>query len=134
MDDNDLIWSNYKLHLEEDYKVKSVIFNTKYEKEDLNQLKDTYRNYDVVLVSFFSKILAWKKNIFPDKSLIKLLEEINQSKSVIYITYSNPYLIKKIKFIQDYFCTFSDLPDSQNAIIDTIFKDFNPGGVSPVKL
>jgi beta-glucosidase-like glycosyl hydrolase len=111
LDNNQETLNDYKEELLK-YNVKSYLLNE----------NENYNDYDFIIVSFFSKIMAWKKDIFPKNKTLKFLENLNNNKKVIYVSFLNPYLIKKVKNIENYFCTYSDSFYSKKAFIDYIFE------------
>lgn len=133
-DNNKDVWLNYAEKLEKDYNVKTLLINSGINTNSLKQITDQISNNDFILISFFSKIRAWKENNYPEKFVIKELEKIVKNNKNIVITFSNPYLSRKINGIKDYYCTYSDSIESQNAIVDVLFKGVNAEGISPVTI
>ncbi|GIW22186.1 MAG: hypothetical protein KatS3mg068_1193 [Candidatus Sericytochromatia bacterium] len=84
LDNNEYNWLDYKNELLK-YDIETYLL-------DIN---NNYNNYDFIIISFFSKILAWKKNIFPDNKTIKFLEELNNKKNTIYINFFKSLSYKK---------------------------------------
>lgn len=128
-------WSTLANLLETEHQVKTEVINADTTLTELENLTQALQNSELVIVSFFSQIRAWKDNMYPNKEVLAWIEKhILKEKEHIVITFSNPYLLKKLKNVSDYYCTYSDSVVSQEAVIKMLFGDLKPTGKSPVAL
>lgn len=128
-------WDTLVNLLEKNYRVKSEVINTSTTLLDLEKFTESLKDSELVIVSFFSQIRAWKGNMYPSKEILTWIEKnILKEKKHIVITFSNPYLIKKLKNISDYYCTYSDSIVSQKAVVKMLFENLKPTGESPVSI
>lgn len=134
--DNDPeVWNMYSCKLNKDFKIKTFAINTNTEEENLKELEAKLDEVDIVILSFFSKIRAWKEHIYPNKKVLTWLDkELLAKKDTVVITFSNPYLSRKLNNIKNYYCTYSDSLESQYAILDVLFKGQETKGISPVTI
>jgi beta-N-acetylhexosaminidase len=136
IDQDDLpdVWNKYSCKLSKEYGVKTIVIKSDVTSEKLEELLQGISEKDLLIISFFSKIRAWKENNYPEKFVIKELEKLISKNENIVITFSNPYLLRKIKGIKDYYCTYSDSEESQKAVLEMLFKGLKPEGISPVTI
>lgn len=134
-DDKPGIWKNYSLKLKEKYNVSTFLIGSEVSDENIENIDKNLKDDALIIISFFSQIKECKDNIYPGKNVLKWLREIiANKKDTIVITFSNPYLINKIPGIKNYYCTYSDSPESQDAVMEVIFGGMHPKGISPVTL
>ncbi len=115
--------------------IETLLINSKVTENDLKEIKNKISDKDNIILSFFSHIKAWKTNLYPEQFVIDWLEKILlKEKNTIVVAYSNPYFIKKVKGIKDYYCTYSDSTYSQESIIKVLFDNAKTTGVSPISL
>ena len=133
-DDEDNIWQTLKDGLNEK-SIETILINSKTVKDDLEGMNEKIKDKETVILSFFSHIKAWKTNLYPEKFVIEWLEtNLLKNKNTIVVAYSNPYFIKKVCGIKDYYCTFSDSTYSQEAVIKVLFENAKAKGISPISL
>lgn len=134
-DDAPYIWNMFSCKLKSNYQISTVVIDSKVTKNRLADIEEAIKDTDLIILSYFSRIKAWKGKLYPEKFVLDWLgKNIIAKKDVIVVTFSNPYLIKKLPGIKDYYCTYSDIAESQDAIIELLFKSLKPKGVSPVTL
>lgn len=132
-DNNPEIWQKYADHIKK-VGIPTVSVNDHTTLKQLPAIAKDLQQADLILLSFFSQIKAWKKHIYPRKEIFVWLEKILKNRNIVAIAFSNPYLLRKLPFLQNYFCAFSDSPESQEAVTDMLFGDFKPVGKSPVTI
>jgi beta-N-acetylhexosaminidase len=134
-DDDPNVWKILAGKLKQDYQVNTLLIDSTATNEKLGQIAEKIKDADLVILSYFSRIKAWKGRLYPEPFVLDwLAKNIIANKDVITITFSNPYLINKLPGIRDYYCTFSDVPESQQAVLELLFGSLEPKGISPVTL
>jgi beta-N-acetylhexosaminidase len=134
-DDEPFVWNTFSDKLKNLFDIDTVVIGAKVSPDRLAEIDKIIKGADLVILSYFSRIRAWKGQLYPEKFILDWLNKnIIANKDVITVTFSNPYLLNKLPGIKDYYCTYSDSHYSQDAIIEVLFKGLKPNGVSPVTL
>ncbi|MBC7475723.1 MAG: hypothetical protein H7263_15680 [Candidatus Sericytochromatia bacterium] len=134
-DDDQTRWEKYSLDLKDNYGVETFVLGSKINNQNLDDLLEKVRDKEINIISFFSQIRAWKDNMYPDKKILTWIKSnLLDKKNTVVITFSNPYLIKNLNGINDYYCTYSDSIESQQAVTQMLFNNLKPEGLSPVTL
>jgi beta-N-acetylhexosaminidase len=111
----------------------SVALTSESRNSEYRSALNTSRNCDlIILAGYFS--LRTNGNVMPDNQIefIKKILQIN--KKVIFISFENPYVLSIFPEIQNYICTYSDAPVSQQAALDLLLSSIKPSGVLPVSI
>jgi beta-glucosidase-like glycosyl hydrolase len=115
--------------------IETIVINSKVTEPELEMIENKISQKKTVILSYFSFIKAWKKHIYPENFVISWIENyLLHDKQVFLVAFSNPYLLKKVNGVKNYFCTFSDNDYSQEAIIKVFFENVDATGVSPITL
>ncbi|MFN8578102.1 MAG: glycoside hydrolase family 3 N-terminal domain-containing protein [Candidatus Sericytochromatia bacterium] len=115
--------------------IETIIINSEISEPELEIIENKINDKDNVILSYFSFLKAWKKHIYPENFVISWLESyLLNNKKVFVVAFSNPYLMKKVNGIKNYFCTFSDSEYSQEAITKVLFDNVPATGISPIDL
>ncbi|MFN8672807.1 MAG: glycoside hydrolase family 3 N-terminal domain-containing protein [Candidatus Sericytochromatia bacterium] len=134
-DDNSDVWNLLSCKLSKEYGIKTLVINTKSEKNTLLELEDKINDKDLIVISFFSQMKAWKKHMHPKKEVLTWIEKnIIKNKEHIVFAFSDPYFINKIPEVKNYYCTYSASQESQLAVIKFLFEGLEAKGISPIQV
>ncbi len=134
-DNDSSMWNMLACSLKKNFNITSVTIFSGISEEKLLFLQEKIRDKKLIIISYFSKIKSSKESLYPDKKILSWIQNnIIDKKDSILISFSSPYLIKKFKGIKDYYCTYSESSESQEAIKELLFKGLKPMGKCPIKL
>lgn len=115
--------------------IKTIVINADITEPELMQIENMINEKETVVLSYFSHIKAWKKNLYPESFVISWLENyLLKNKDTVVVAFSNPYFIKKVQGIKNYYCAFSDSIYSQEAIMKVLFENAKAKGTSPITI
>lgn len=115
--------------------IETIVIDSKITEPELELIENKINDKSTVILSYFSFIKAWKKNIYPESFVMSWLESyLLNNKKVFVVAFSNPYLINKVNGIKNYYCTFSEHEYSQEAMFKVLFENAEAKGISPISL
>jgi len=96
---------------------------------------DEASRHRIIIVGLFVKVRVNKGTVeLPEKQLNLVREIKKQGRSVIAISFGNPYLLRHIPDINAYLCAWGYLEICQRAAAQVLFGEINPQGHLPVTI
>jgi beta-N-acetylhexosaminidase len=110
------------------YDIKGEITNSQ---EILNESK----NYSKIVIPIFAKVKIKTGTVGLPTSQIDLINDlVKNGKSVIVISFGNPYLLQGFKDIDTYICAYGDCESTINATLKAMFGEIQCKGKLPISI
>lgn len=121
-------------------------------KEKFHPIKETYlspqskisdytsaineaRESDLVFIaSYYSVRTNDNGDLIPHDQLKFIKNILNLNKKIIFISFVNPYILSLFPKTENYICTYSDVPVSQQAALDLLLGSIKPQGTLPISI
>jgi beta-N-acetylhexosaminidase len=111
-----------------------TLISTSRNSEYTSTLKMAGKSDLIILASYFSLRTNGNENLMPDNQLKFIKKILGMNKKVIFICFENPYVLSLFPETENYICTYSDVPVSQQAALDLLLGLIKPNGVLPVSI
>lgn len=113
----------------------SISLTSSSKKTDFNKANSLVQKSDLIFIaSYFSLRTNGNGYVMPYSQMEFLQNLLSSNKNVIFISFENPYILTIFPDTKNYICTFSNVPDSQNAALNFLLGFSKQFGSLPVTI
>jgi len=103
--------------------------------ESVEYIVNRSADYDIILIPIYAKVKIKTGTVGIPQTQIDLINQlVSKNKTVVVISFGNPYLLKGFEGINSYICAYGDSETSVSAALKAVFGKINISGKLPVTI
>lgn len=115
--------------------VNSITLTSNSKKSEFKTANNLAQRSDLILIASYNTLRTNANGAVMPYNQMELLNNlISSGKKVIFISLENPYLLTIFSEAKNYICTFSNVPESQKAVVNFLLGLSKHKGILPVSI